>query len=105
PARRGGGGRASRGGGARPRGRDVGRGHDRRHPAGPGGNRGAPPVSAAVTVKSGLYRDSVALLDLARALRAMDGVEEAAALMATPANRELLTAARASRPEARAARP
>jgi len=47
-------------------------------------------VSVAVRVVPGAYRDSVALLDLARALRAIAGVEEAAALMATPANHELL---------------
>src|SRR5262249_60301537 len=36
------------------------------------------------------YQDSVVLLALARELRSLPGVTEAAALMATPANRDLL---------------
>ena len=40
-----------------------------------------------------VYLDSVVLLRLARVLRAEPGVHEAAALMGTPANRELLRAA------------
>ncbi len=62
-------------------------------------------MSVAVAIRPGLYRDSVALLEVARALRAIDGVEEAAALMATPANRDLLAAAGLLEPEAAAAGP
>jgi len=39
------------------------------------------------------YQDSVALMRLAESLRALDGVEEAAALMGTPANMEILAQA------------
>ncbi len=39
-------------------------------------------------VRQSEYQDSVSLLLLARHLREMVGVEEAAALMATPANKE-----------------
>ncbi len=41
-------------------------------------------------VHRNLYHDSVALLGLARELRSRSGVKETAALMGTPANRELL---------------
>jgi FdrA protein len=41
-------------------------------------------------VRRNLYHDSVALLGLARELRSRPDVKEAAALMGTPANRELL---------------
>jgi FdrA protein len=49
------------------------------------------------------YHDSVALLGLARELRACPGVTEAAALMGTPANRELLARSGLLAPEAEAA--
>src|SRR5262249_47050751 len=50
-----------------------------------------PPVTTTLTlVRRSLYQDSVVLLALARELRALPGVAEAAALMATPANRDLL---------------
>jgi len=41
-------------------------------------------------VRPSFYQDSVVLLALARELRSLPGVTEAAALMATPANRDLL---------------
>ncbi len=56
-------------------------------------------------VRRNLYHDSVALLGLARELRACPGVTEAAALMATQANRELLARADLLTPEADAAGP
>ena len=56
-------------------------------------------------VRPSFYRDSVALLALARELRARPDVAEAAALMATPANRELLAQAGLLTAEAAAAGP
>ena len=56
-------------------------------------------------VKPSFYQDSVALLALARELRARPDVAEAAALMATPANRELLAQAGLLTAEAAAAGP
>jgi FdrA protein len=44
-------------------------------------------------VRPSVYLDSVVLLELARVLRAEPGVREAAALMGTPANHEMLQAA------------
>lgn len=41
-------------------------------------------------VRRNLYADSVALMQLSRTLTALPGVEDAAAVMSTPANRELL---------------
>src|SRR5215475_5230272 len=57
----------------------------------------------ATLVKRGAYHDSVALLMLARALRARAGVREAAVVMGTPANHDLLAQASLLTPEARAA--
>ena len=56
-------------------------------------------------VRPSFYQDSVALLALARELRARPDVAEAAALMATPANRELLAQAGLLTAEAAAAGP
>ena len=56
-------------------------------------------------VKPSFYQDSVILLDLARQLSAAPGVLEAAALMATPANRELLARSGLLAPEAATAGP
>lgn len=56
-------------------------------------------------VRPSFYQDSVALLALARELRARPNVAEAAALMATPANRELLAQAGLLTAEAAAAGP
>ena len=56
-------------------------------------------------VKPSFYQDSVALLALARELRARPDVAEAAALMGTPANRELLAQAGLLTAEAAAAGP
>jgi FdrA protein len=51
-------------------------------------------VTTASLVKPSCYRDSVALLRLARELKVLTGVVEVAVLMATPANKELLDGAR-----------
>jgi FdrA protein len=56
-------------------------------------------------VARGAYHDSVVLLTLARALRAHSGVRDAAALMGTPANRDLLAQAGLLTPEADTAGP
>ena len=56
-------------------------------------------------VRPSFYQDSVALLALARELRARPDVAEAAALMGTPANRELLAQAGLLTAEAAAAGP
>src|SRR6185503_11025905 len=45
-------------------------------------------------VKPSCYRDSVALLRLARELKARAAIDEVAVLMATPANKQLLEQAR-----------
>ena len=44
-------------------------------------------------VRKGFYLDSVALMRLSRGIAALDDVEEAALMMGTPANREILEAA------------
>jgi len=44
-------------------------------------------------VRRSHYRDSMALMRLAEALRALPGVRQAAALMGTPANHEILASA------------
>ena len=44
-------------------------------------------------VRRSHYRDSMALMRLAESLRALPGVREAAALMGTPANHEILASA------------
>lgn len=54
-------------------------------------------------VKKSAYQDSVTLLLLARQLRAGDGIIEAAALMGTPANKDLLAQSALLSPEAAAA--
>ena len=61
--------------------------------------------ATATLVKRSLYADSVALLALARELRSHPGVVEAAALMATPANRALLARSDLLTPEAETAGP
>src|SRR5258706_6356751 len=50
-------------------------------------------MAQATLLKRGAYHDSVALLPGARALRARPGVREAAVVMGTPANRDLLAQA------------
>jgi FdrA protein len=62
-------------------------------------------MTTVALVKRSAYRDSVLLLDLARELRALPGVREAAALMATPANQELLAGSGLSSEDALAAGP
>lgn len=61
------------------------------------------PVRAVV--RSSFYQDSVALMRLAQDLRALPGVRDAAALMGTPANHELLTSAGLGTGEAKSAGP
>ncbi len=61
------------------------------------------PVRAVV--RPSFYQDSVALMRIAQELRALPGVREAAALMGTPANHELLAAAGLGTPETKAAGP
>lgn len=53
--------------------------------------RNAVPIS--VFVKPNLYKDSVALMRIARALLARDGVQHATLMMGTPANKAILDAA------------
>ena len=59
------------------------------------------PVRA--TVRRSSYQDSMVLMGVAVELRALPGVREAAALMGTPANHELLASAGLATPETRAA--
>ena len=61
------------------------------------------PVRA--TVRRSFYHDSVMLMGVAVELRALPGVREAAALMGTPANHELLASAGLATQETRAAGP
>lgn len=56
-------------------------------------------------IKSSFYQDSVALMGVARELRGGAGIEEAGALMGTPANRELMEQAGLLTSEAAAAGP
>jgi FdrA protein len=62
-------------------------------------------VIVRAVVKPSCYRDSLVLLRLAERLRAYPGVTESAALMGTPANRELLAAAGLGAPELAGAGP
>jgi FdrA protein len=62
-------------------------------------------VTSRTLVSTSSYRDSVALLALARALRANAGVSQAAALMATDANKALMAQSELLTPEATAAGP
>jgi FdrA protein len=56
-------------------------------------------------VKPSEYRDSVTLMQTAQALLQLRGVSDAAVVMGTPANREILAGAALLTPEAAAARP
>jgi FdrA protein len=56
-------------------------------------------------VRRTFYRDSVALMRLAETVQALPGVREAAALMGTPANQEVLAAAGLATPETSTATP
>jgi FdrA protein len=47
-------------------------------------------VTVINEVRKGFYLDSVALMRLSRSIAGMDGIEEAALMMGTPANREIL---------------
>lgn len=55
------------------------------------------------TIKSGEYYDSVTLLQVAQGLMKLVGIEDAAVIMATPANKGLLAAGNLLTPEAEAA--
>ena len=57
-------------------------------------------ISIVTLVRKSFYQDSVALLALARELRAGLGVSEASALMATDANKALMAQAGLLTPEA-----
>ncbi len=57
------------------------------------------------SVRSGAYHDSVVLMRLQAALAEVPGVSDAAAVMGTPANRELLAASGMLAPEVDRARP
>jgi FdrA protein len=51
------------------------------------------PMITLARVKRGMYFDSITLMQVARALHELEGVDEAALLMATPANLQLLARA------------
>ncbi|MDA0652866.1 MAG: hypothetical protein O3C49_06270 [Proteobacteria bacterium] len=56
-------------------------------------------------VRSGFYMDSVALMRFSRTIVELDGVEDAALMMGTPANRDILENAGLLSPEGAAAAP
>lgn len=56
-------------------------------------------------VRKGTYLDSVALMRMSRTVAAMDGVEECGMMMATPANKRIMTDAGVLGPEGDAAGP
>ena len=58
---------------------------------------------AKTRIKSGEYYDSVTLLEVAQGLLDVDGIEDAAVVMATPANKGILADADLLTPEAEAA--
>jgi FdrA protein len=62
-------------------------------------------VPARALIRRSFYQDSMALMQVAAELRALPGVREAAALMGTPANHEVLTAAGLATAETRTAAP
>src|SRR5438552_12092444 len=62
-------------------------------------------MAARARVLKSFYQDSMALMHLANQLRAIPGVREAAALMGTPANHELLASAGLASEETRDAKP
>lgn len=74
-----------------------------RHGLGAPGRREEMVVRAVVRRSS--YHDSMVLMRVAASLRALPGVREAAALMGTPANHELLAAAGLAAPEVKDAGP
>ncbi len=62
-------------------------------------------MPATCLIRTAAYHDSVALMQLARALRELPGVQDAAAVMGTPANRAILADAGLLTPEAESAGP
>ena len=90
---------------ARRHGRDLRRRHAGGHARGRRRARQPPAHDRAHPLKPSFYQDSVALMGVARELRGGAGVQEAAALMGTPANRELMEQAGLLTAEAAAAGP
>jgi FdrA protein len=62
-------------------------------------------VGTLISIRTDCYYDSVLLMRLSRALRQLSGVEDAAVVMGTPANVELLSASGYAAAELAAARP
>jgi FdrA protein len=62
-------------------------------------------MTIRAVVRRSSYRDSMVLMRVAEAVRALAGVREAAALMGTPANHELLASAGLASEETRDAKP
>ena len=62
-------------------------------------------MTVRAVVRRSSYRDSMVLMRVAEAVRALPGVREAAALMGTPANQELLTSAGLATAETKDATP
>ncbi|MFQ5519945.1 MAG: acyl-CoA synthetase FdrA [Candidatus Methylomirabilia bacterium] len=62
-------------------------------------------MAVRAIIRPSFYKDSVALMRVAEALRAMPGVREVAALMGTPANHELLASAGLATAETKEAGP
>ena len=56
-------------------------------------------------IKPSEYHDSVTLMLVAQAILKLPGVQDAAVVMGTPANREIIAAAKLLTPEAAGARP
>ncbi|PSK89146.1 FdrA protein [Murinocardiopsis flavida] len=65
---------------------------------GPGGARGVSGTAVRVEVRSGAYRDSVALMRISSAVSELDGVDTALVAMATELNLGLLTGMGAAAP-------
>ena len=62
-------------------------------------------MSTLTRIKPSAYHDSVTLMLVAQAVLKLPGVQDAAVVMGTPANREIIAAAGLLTPEAAAARP
>src|SRR5262249_9556467 len=96
---------AVRGRHAVPHGRHLRRGHPVRNAARARRARHTDTMTLVTIVKKSSYQDSVVLLALARELRGSPGVGEAAALMATDANKALMDQSGLLTAEARSAGP
>ena len=62
-------------------------------------------MSTLTRIKPSAYHDSVTLMLVAQAVLKLPGVQDAAVVMGTPANREIIAAAGLLTPEAAGARP